>query len=141
MTLKELNDRKKAAEAMPKGSKEQLKALLSYHNDAAEYWDGRIGSTYNDDDKCTANWNKHCKGMDEAFNALQKLERASQMKVHSIEIDSNFVRVYLSSTKWISFQRFGTEDLYCGSVLSEASCELFKDQARVIAEAALKGGM
>ncbi|MDT8900612.1 hypothetical protein [Anaeroselena agilis] len=54
-------------------------------------------------------------------------------------VDDYSVWVYIDEYRWVSFGRLGKAGLYCGCVLSEASCGVFKDEARRVAEQALEG--
>ncbi|MDT8900611.1 hypothetical protein [Anaeroselena agilis] len=74
MTLKQLKALKAAAEELHHGSIEYARAMFTYHSEAAEYWEGRYGSVYNDDEKCTANWNKHNKAAGKLMAEIKRRE-------------------------------------------------------------------
>ena len=58
----------------PTDSIEHAEEMHRRHSAVADYWDGQVGRT-SDDNRCTREWNKHCKLVDIYFNKIMAFKK------------------------------------------------------------------
>jgi len=71
---KAAKDQAEAMKADPEKQAEYLQKMVEHHSLMADHWDNKVGSVYNDDDKCTKKWEYHCNMQDKFFRQLNSLK-------------------------------------------------------------------
>ena len=81
--------------------------------------------------------NKSAINSKQVIAVITRVDNYPASQITEVSINRSSIDVYFGSCKWINFDMFGKNDLYCGHVSSEISIDNFADTARKYAMLAL----